>query len=299
MVLDIAIHPDAGAALLHYLRGGAGVVVLPRRLRRKKIVLAQYDTDKLAMGYAYAHELSRPEGRHLRSRIQLVDELLASVPHGKLLDAGCGPGILVQKLLDSPRHDYEITVLDQSSAMVKHCVASTRESGEVHATIGEIEALPFADETFDVTVTTGTLEYTDAQAAIKQLSRVTKPGGVVLVSMLNPANPYRLTEWFLYWPALRVFSVLQRVFHIHTKRPHGARVTGIRALNAAKLCRYMRQADLAPFDVVYFDLTPLVPPLDRIRWLRRWSEGWSRMSVAAHDRRHWLATGYLLTAKRA
>jgi ubiquinone/menaquinone biosynthesis C-methylase UbiE len=262
-------------------------------------VVAQYNTEDLASGYAFAHDLSRPEGRHLRSRIQLVHELLACVPHGRLLDAGCGPGMLVRTLLDSPRHDYEITVLDQSSAMVRRCMVSTAGSGGVHATIGDIESLPFADRTFDVTLSTGALEYTDAQSAIRQLSRVTKPGGMVLVSMLNPANPYRLTEWFLYWPALRVLATLLRVLHIRTKRPHGASVTGIRALNATRLCQYMRRADLTPFDVVYFNLTPLVPPLDRIPSLRHWSERQSLTSVSTSDWRRWMATGYVLTAKRA
>lgn len=299
MVFETVIHPDATAALLHCLRSGyESVIMLYGKLRRKKLVLAQYETDKLASGYVHVHELSRPEGRHLRCRIRLVQELLASIPKGKLLDAGCGPGILVRTLLDSPRHEYDITVLDQSPAMVKQCLAGAVGSGQVHAAIGELETLPFADGTFDVTLTTGALEYSVAQAAIGQLSRVTRPGGVVLVSMLNPANPYRLTEWFLYWPALRVFSALQRALHIRTKRPHGANVTGIRALNATTLRRYMRQADLMPFEAMYFDLTPLVPPLDRIPRLRHWSECRSVRSVPTRDWRRWMATGYVLAAKR-
>jgi SAM-dependent methyltransferase len=300
MVFDTLVHPDATAAVLHCLRsGGESVIALCSKLRRKKMVIAQYDTDMLVCGYAGAHDLSRPEGRHLRSRVQLVQELLASAPTGKLLDAGCGPGVLVRALLDSPRLDYDITVLDQSPAMVKYCVASAREAGEVHATVGELETLPFADGTFDVTLTTGALEYTDAQAAIRQLSRVTRPGGVVLVSMLNPANLYRLTEWFLYWPALRLFCAVQKVLHIRTKRPHGANRSGIRALNATRLRRYMRRADLVPLDVVYFDLTPLVPPLDRIPPLRRWSEHHSLRSAPTRGRRRWMARGYILIAKRS
>jgi SAM-dependent methyltransferase len=299
MVFDSLVHPDATGALLHGLRGGGeSAVLLYSRLRRKKLVIAQYDTDKLAAGHARAHDFSRPEGRHLRSRIRLVQDLLANAPQGKLLDAGCGPGVLARTLLNSSRHAYDITVIDQSPAMVKYCMASTRESGELHAAIGDLESLPFADGTFDVTLTTGALEYTHAQVAIRQLSRVTRPGGVVLVSMLNPENPYRLTEWFLYWPALCVLSVLQKVLGIRTKHPHGANLSGIRALNATKLRRYMRQADLVPFDVVYFDLTPLVPPLDRIPALRHWSEAHSLRTRPTRDWRHWMATGYVLAARR-
>src|ERR1700753_1462883 len=115
MVLDSVIHPDAAAALLRCLRsGGDSLIALLGRVRRKEIVVSQYGTDRLASDYAHAHDLSRPEGRHLRSPIPLLHELLASFPRGRLLAAGCGPAVLVGTLLESPRHDYEITVIDQS-----------------------------------------------------------------------------------------------------------------------------------------------------------------------------------------
>jgi len=296
---SVMVHPDAKEALLRLGRSGTEfLMALYGQLRRKSLVIAQYDTDQLASDYAGVHSLSRQQGRHLRSRIGLVHELLAGAPKGMLLDAGCGPGVLVRSLLASPRHDYSITVLDQSQAMVNYCVASTRETGGVRATVGNLETLPFADGTFDVTLATGSLEYADAKAAIEQLSLVTRQGGVVLISMLNPANPYRLTEWFLYWPALRAFSALQKLLRFRTKRPHGANVTGIRALTATTVRRYMRRAGLVPYDLVYFDLTPLIPPLDRIPVLQRWSERRSHRSRPTRGLGRWMATGYVIVATR-
>ena len=278
--------------------GSQSLIALYASLRRKKRVLAQYESEHRASDYAYAHALSRPEGRHLRSRIRLLLELLEEAPYGKVLDAGCGPGMLVHSLLDSPRHDYDITVLDLSQAMVRYCVENTRESGEVRAAVGDLETLPFASGAFDIAIVTGALEYTDARVAVRQISRVTREGGLVLISMLNPANPYRLTEWFLYWPALRVFSVAARFLRIRTRRPHGATVSGIRALTTKRLRRYARQAGLIPTDLVYFDLTPLIPPLDRIPALTRWAERRSRGSSATRGSGRWMATGYVLAARR-
>lgn len=272
--------------------------IVPRTLTGKQRLTENYGSDALAAGYAYAHTLSRSEGRHLRSRIRLLHELLAKFPSGQLLDAGCGPGVLVHTLIESPHHDYRITVIDRSSAMVRYCVDSSRESGGVRAAVGDLVSLPFADKTFDITLVTGALEYTDSRAAVREISRVTQDGGLVVLSMLNPVNPYRLTEWFLYWPMLRMFSATTKFLKIRTKRPHGANVTGIRAVTASRLRRSMRKAGIRPTDLLYFDLTPLVPPLDRIPVLHRWSERNSRRLAPTRGWLRWMATGYVIVGHR-
>jgi ubiquinone/menaquinone biosynthesis C-methylase UbiE len=296
---DGIVHAELQEPLSRVARGGAQLLIaLYASLRRKSRVVAQYNTDRLASDYAYAHSLSRPEGRHLRCRIRVLHELLTDIPYGNLLDAGCGPGILTRSLLDSPRHDYNITVLDQSQAMVRYCKESTRDTGKIHAAVGDLETLPFADGAFDITIVTGALEYTDARVALRQISRVTRDGGVVILSMLNPKSPYRLTEWFVYWPALRMFAAAMKSLHIRTKRPHGANLTGIRALTAAKFRRYAREAGLNPVDLLYFDMTPLVPPLDRLPVLIRWAERRSLKSGATRGWGRLLAPGYVLISQR-
>jgi ubiquinone/menaquinone biosynthesis C-methylase UbiE len=165
-------------------------------------VTAQFETEQQAQQYAETYALDRPDSRHRAVRIELLHELLTEFPEGELLDAGCGPGVLVRSLLDSPAYNYRITILDQSEAMIQYCVTHI-EGGRVRARVGDIESLPFDDASFDVTISTGALEYADVSATVRQLSRVTRPGGVVVVSMLNPLSPYWITDWFLYRPAVR------------------------------------------------------------------------------------------------
>jgi SAM-dependent methyltransferase len=272
----------------------ARTVPLLRAVRRRDWVTAQFGTGQQARAYAEAHGSSR----FFTARIQLLHRLLAQFPEGELLDAGCGPGALVHSLLGSPFHKYRITALDQSEAMIGYCVANDG-ARQVRAVVGDLEKLPFGDAMFNVTVSTGALEYADARAAVRQLSRVTKRGGVVVVSMLNPLNPYRLTEWFLFWPALRVLSSTIRLLRIQTRRPHGANRSGIRALPSWVLSRHLRQSGLLPVDVVYFDLTPLVPPLDRIPVLRRWSDRCSLRVPTTRRWLRWMATGYVIIAYRS
>lgn len=61
----------------------------------------------------------------------------------------------------------------------------------------------------------------------------------------------------------------------------------------------MDDVGLRSYDVVYYDLTPLVPPLDRI--VRRWSRGWREQPERTISRglRWWMGTAYLVVAHRA
>jgi ubiquinone/menaquinone biosynthesis C-methylase UbiE len=269
------------------------------RPSRKARVTAQYESAQAADEYARAHDGSAPAGRFFRSRLRLVQDVLASCPGGDLLDAGCGPGVMVLTLLKSRPHDFRITALDQSPAMVKYCADSVREVGEVRAMVGELEAMPLGDASFDVTLVMGALEYTSVQAAVQEISRVTRQGGLVIVTMLNPLSLYRLTEWFLYWPLLRMAGAIQRFFGIPAERRRGVRRSGAHALPAGKLQRLLRHVGLQPVDVIYFDVTPLIPPFDRLPRMKLKAQQTAHARTVTRGWRRWMGTAYLVVARRS
>lgn len=165
--------------------------------------------------------------------------------------------------------------------------------------VGDLESLPFDDASFDVTISTGAIEYTDAAAAMHQLARVTRPSGLVVVSMLNPLNPYWLSDWFLCQPALRLLSLITRMLRIPVRRwSHGPSPTGIRALRSPVLGRYLRRYGLIPANMVYFGFMPLIRPLDRIPAVRRWIDLHSGRLRTTGCWRRWMATGYVIVARR-
>ena len=270
-----------------------------KRPSRKEHVIAQYNSVAAAADYARCHHSSRPAARHFRSRIWLVQDILSAYFDGDLLDAGCGPGILAQTLLRTRPHDFRITVLDQSVAMVKYCMANLSDTNSVRPTVGQLEALPYADAIFDITLVMGALEYTELKKAISEITRVTRPGGVVIVTMLNPLSLYRLCEWFLYWPAVRAIGTIEKSFGVPEVRRHGARATGIRAIPAGTLCRLVREAGLEPIDRLYYDLTPVIPPFDRLPLITRKMEYVPIERTVARGWRRWMGTGYLIVAKRS
>jgi ubiquinone/menaquinone biosynthesis C-methylase UbiE len=204
---------------------------------------------------------------------------------------------MARALLESRPHDFCITVLDQSPAMVEYCAASVRDVGEVCPIVGRVEVMPFADSTFDVTLIMGALEYADARAAVREISRVTRPGGLVIVTMLNPLSLYRFTEWFLYRPFLRVLEAIERSLGVPGERRHGARATGIHVFPAGRLRRLMRHAGLQPIDVAYYDVTPLVPPLDRLPRMMRKAERTTHERAVTRGWRRWMGTAYLIAAR--
>src|SRR5271155_451775 len=117
-------HPQGPSGTLSSVR-----LQSPDRPSRKERVVAQYGTPEAAADYARVMDGSSPSSRSLRSRLQLVQDILRKIPGGDLLDAGCGPGILARALLRTRPADFSITVLDQSAAMIKYCSENVRDVG--------------------------------------------------------------------------------------------------------------------------------------------------------------------------
>ncbi len=56
---------------------------------------------------------------------------------------------------------------------------------------GHMAFLPFADEVFDKTVSMTALEFVeDAHAAVREMFRVTKKGGIIVATTLNSLSPW-------------------------------------------------------------------------------------------------------------
>jgi len=262
--------------------------------RDSEVVAAQFGTQSAALDYAGSHDGRGAAARFFRSRISLVTRILASMPGGDLLDVGSGPGMMVRELANTRQDDFSITAIDLSPAMVK-LAAQASASENTRAVVGRVETLPFPDASFDVILAMGVLEYTDITAALTEISRITRPGGLVLASMLNPTSPYRFFEWHIFWPLLRALRAMKGS---SGPRP-SPKSNGIVAYPERALRNKLAAAVLHPVDVAYFDVNFLVPPIDR--FVRPLIHGWERRPERTISRRwrKWLGTGYLVVACKA
>jgi SAM-dependent methyltransferase len=92
------------------------------------------------------------------------------------LDVGCGTGALTDAIMDVA-WPGEVTGLDASEAFLE--VARRKVPG-AHFEVGDATALPFPDQSFEAAVSSLLIAYLDdPAAALRELVRVTAPGGVV------------------------------------------------------------------------------------------------------------------------
>jgi len=264
---------------------------------RGGLVRAQFADPAGVASYAASYRGRGPSERYFSSRMCAVMAALGRWPGGDLVDIGCGPGMLARRLLEVRPDDFRITCVDQSPAMLAEAAARVRGFG-VRLAAGKAEDVPFPDASFDVAVAMGVFEYGDIPAALGECARVVRENGLLLVTMLNPLSPYRMFEWAVYWPALRLLGRIEQVFGVSSRRRHGPPRTGIRAISSRRLCRHLRRAGWKPIDVVHYDVAPVVPPFDRLLW--RWSTRWREHPEATLGRgvRSWLGSAYLVVASR-
>jgi ArsR family transcriptional regulator len=104
----------------------------------------------------------------------------------RLLDIGTGTGRLLEVL--APKVEQAIGV-DQSREMLALARANLARAGIDNADIrlGDMYALPFEADSFDVVTIHHVLHYADdPAAALSEAARVVRPGGVVLVVDFSP-----------------------------------------------------------------------------------------------------------------
>jgi 2-polyprenyl-6-hydroxyphenyl methylase/3-demethylubiquinone-9 3-methyltransferase len=101
----------------------------------------------------------------------------------RLLDAGCGTGLLTLALLRTLQRPVHLTAIDLSASSLRkarQAVEQELQRGRPHRVRflqANLLSLPFADESFDFIATSGALEYVPLSDGLGELARVLKPGG--------------------------------------------------------------------------------------------------------------------------
>jgi ubiquinone/menaquinone biosynthesis C-methylase UbiE len=129
-----------------------------------------------------------PLGRLVKQyETRLIQGMLRPRPGEKILDAGCGTGVFTQMVLEA---GAQVVGLELSGPML----AAAKEKlgrGALSMIQGDMIELPLADESFDKALSVTALEFiADAQGAVRELFRVTRPGGLVVVATLNRLSPW-------------------------------------------------------------------------------------------------------------
>ena len=143
-----------------------------------------------AKSYAQDKYVSSNEAHSFVIRRQRVCELLDDFIGARVLDIGCGPGVMVPEMAN---RGMEYFGVDASPEMIRQAEQTFGHMRGVRLSTGRIENLRFPDSHFDAVICMGVIEYlADEHAAIRELARVTKPHGILIVTLPNRLNPYRL-----------------------------------------------------------------------------------------------------------
>lgn len=116
---------------------------------------------------------------------------------------GCGAG---HASFTAAGQVAEVTAYDLSSQMLEVVAAAAKEKGfsNIVTQQGYAETLPFADACFDVVISRYSAHHWhDVGRALREVKRVLKPGGVIIVmDVMSPGHPVR-DVWLQTVEALR------------------------------------------------------------------------------------------------
>jgi ubiquinone/menaquinone biosynthesis C-methylase UbiE/peptidoglycan/xylan/chitin deacetylase (PgdA/CDA1 family) len=153
-------------------------------------VLEKFDKD--VDKYSDQYKGSSAVAHSFTARRRKVYELIDGVDAKRVLDVGCGPGVMAGYFAS---RDADLYGIDISNRMISRCAERFKSSERLHFSVGDVERLEFPDGFFDIVICMGVLEYLDGDAAaLGEISRVLKPGGTMIVTLPNKSNPYRL--WY-------------------------------------------------------------------------------------------------------
>ena len=147
-----------------------------------------YDFDKIARDYDRMNHLMTA-GLDRRWRKSAVQGL-----HGKVLDVACGTGDMAVELL---QRGCKVTGVDLSEEMM---AIAKQKAPQAEYKLADAERLSFEDASFDaVTCAFGVRNFVHLEQGIKEMLRVLKPGGrMVILELATPDSPLLRPFYNLY-----------------------------------------------------------------------------------------------------
>jgi 2-polyprenyl-3-methyl-5-hydroxy-6-metoxy-1,4-benzoquinol methylase len=134
------------------------------------------------------------------NKIREVAQQYLSPHQRRVVDVGCGPGIL---LVDLQRNGFNCLGIDFNPNLVR----AANEQFKVPAKVGRVEDLAAMGQRFDLALLSHVLEHVDNPVALlRNIRDILDPGGIVIIELPNrqwysPSHSLEKgTLWWFYYP---------------------------------------------------------------------------------------------------
>lgn len=127
----------------------------------------------------------------------------------KVLEVGCGNGILWSKNMDNLHESIEVTLTEICEDMINEAKLNLRDNSKrFNFIITDLTSLPFEDNSFDVVIANHILFFMkDIDLALAEIKRVIKPNGVVYCSTIGSNHLKELQELMLSFSSnIRIYE---------------------------------------------------------------------------------------------
>lgn len=233
-------------------------------MTQERTVLEHFDRMGRDGSYARFYETSESLLTHdfLARRARIQEFLVEHVLDGQsVLDLGCGTGPMVE-FFAKRRVVYH--GVDVAQGMLDSIEGQFRDKScwdSIHLKVGSCNDIPYGNKAFDLVLAVGLLDYLDdMQPAIAEFARVTKPGGIAVVTIPNRDCLNRIimrnTDFIT-----RLAKTLRKL----AGRPIPSE-QGIvrRELAPGQLDSLMEKAGFAPAGLAFYDYKLICYPLSRL-----------------------------------
>jgi ubiquinone/menaquinone biosynthesis C-methylase UbiE len=163
--------------------------------------------------YTHGHEQATLASHGARTAVNSAAYLLPVLERGmSLLDVGCGPGTITLDLAEIVAPGPVVGVENVDAPLVAaRDAAARRGDRSTRFEVGDVLALPFDDDSFDVVHAHQVLQHlTDPVGALKEMARVCKPDGWIAARDAD----YAAMAWYPELPELeewrRVYRAVAR-----------------------------------------------------------------------------------------
>ncbi len=231
--------------------------------------------------YTHGHHESVLRSHQWRTAANSAAYLIEHLrPGDSLLDVGCGPGTITMDLaiLVHPGH---VTAIDNAPEVVETARRSAQKlttgPDNIVWEVADVHALPYPDNSFDVVHAHQVLQHVaDPVAALREMRRVCRPGGIVAVRDCD----YAAMVWYPDPPGMREWVTLyRRLIRANGGEPDAGR----------RLLSWAQQAG-------FTQITPtastwcFATPEERAWWSQMWADRVIESEIATGALTHGYAT---------